>query len=137
MESVRYTKLNNKTLTLLNSIKPKGTVLDVELTREILLNMLDADTKGIRLPMASTILRFKNPKIYQIIDQRAYRYLYGKDFTISAASKKNIDSQIILYIEYLKELKKQSSQRGWDFSKLDRRLYQLDKKHNSKIKIRH
>lgn len=34
-------------------------------------------TPGIRLPMASTILRFKNPNVYQIIDQRAYRFLTG------------------------------------------------------------
>lgn len=38
-------------------------------------------TKGIRLPMASTILHFYFPDVFPIIDQRAYRAAYSWDFS--------------------------------------------------------
>ena len=37
------------------------------------------ECKGIDLAMASTILRFRNPNVFQIIDKRAYRAVYGKN----------------------------------------------------------
>jgi len=43
--------------------------------------------KGIGLPMASTILRFRNPSTYPIIDRRAYRVIFG----INYIESKNID----------------------------------------------
>src|SRR5437762_4947010 len=33
---------------------------------------------GIDLPMASTLLRFRNPRVFQIFDRRAYRAIYGR-----------------------------------------------------------
>jgi hypothetical protein len=131
----RYAELDNKTLVLLNSIDSEGSKLNQDLTAEILGNLLN--TKGIRLPIASTILRFKNPNIYQIIDQRAYRFLYGEELSLPAPTKNNIDSQIRLYIQYLQDLKEVPAKTGWDFSMLDRILYFKDIQLNSGLKIKY
>jgi len=129
----RYSELNNRTLELINCIGTEDEILDLDLTREILLNLLDKDQKGIRLAMASTILRFKNPKIYQIIDQRVYRYIFGKELKYSLAK---IDQQIDIYLEYLDKLKEVCSVHNIDFVTSDRLLYVLDKKHNKGIKLK-
>ncbi|MCZ2339834.1 MAG: hypothetical protein LC127_16940 [Chitinophagales bacterium] len=85
----RYSELNPETLNLLNQIRMDDKDIDVDLTKDLLRILLD--TPGIRLPMASTILRFKNPNIYQIIDQRAYRFLRNEDLKNYFS---NIDQQI-------------------------------------------
>ncbi len=131
----RYAELDDKTLTLLNSIQPEESELNIDLTVEILQNLLK--TKGIRLPIASTILRFKNPQDYQIIDQRAYRYLYGEELNLNAPTIKNIDSQIKLYIRYLHDLREMTQNTGWDFSMLDRILYWKDIQLNPELKIKY
>jgi hypothetical protein len=131
----RYALLDDHTLTLLNSIGASDALLNKDLTIEILRKMLD--TKGIRLPVASTILRFKNPNIYQIIDQRVFRYIYGEELNLGAPSKKNIDTQIELYLKYLGELQVIAKETGWDFSKLDRILYLKDISLNPDLKIKY
>ena len=73
----RYVLMQKDTLELLNKIKKTDNILNEELTILILKKLLDKDQKGIQLAMASTILRFKNPSIYQIIDQRVYRFIYN------------------------------------------------------------
>jgi hypothetical protein len=65
----RYAELDNDTIQILNSIKKVNTEINEELTRKILRHLLS--TKGIQLPMASIILRFRNPLVYQIIDQKS------------------------------------------------------------------
>ena len=72
----RYAAIDTETLKLINQIKKEDTQLNTELTCAILLRLLGKYQKGVRLAMASTILRFKNPKVYQIIDQRVYRFIY-------------------------------------------------------------
>jgi thermostable 8-oxoguanine DNA glycosylase len=96
--------------------------MKIRLTRQLLVKLLG--TKGIRLPMASTILRFKNSHIYQIIDQRAYR-LINKD---KLKLPRNIDKQIELYLNYLTKMKKICKQKNIPFYKADRILYELDKR---------
>src|SRR5690242_18411464 len=54
----RYAKINEDLLSELNRIKKTDVELNEVLTRKILKGLLE--TKGIQLPMASTILRFKN-----------------------------------------------------------------------------
>ena len=49
-----------------------------EQARSVLEQLLS--THGVDLPMASTILRFRNPAVFQIIDRHAYRAVYGKVF---------------------------------------------------------
>ena len=70
----RYSLLEESTLNILNKIDKNSSVLDKILTIELLKELLN--TKGIKIAIASTILRFKNPNIYQIIDQRVYRFIY-------------------------------------------------------------
>jgi hypothetical protein len=97
----RYAELNLETLDKLNCIKKSDKELDKKLTRAILSDLLK--TKGIQLPMASTILRFKNPKFYQILDQRVYRILYGENLNLSYNKKS--DEQIEIYLNYLERLR--------------------------------
>lgn len=82
--------------------------------------------------MASTILRFKSPKIYQILDQRVYRFIYPKK-TLKYSS--NLNDQINLYIQYLTDLKTICIERKIDYSISDRILYSFDKFHNKNEKL--
>jgi thermostable 8-oxoguanine DNA glycosylase len=117
----RYAKLTTVTLNLINGIDPKSEFIDLALTREILMHLLN--TKGIRLPMASTILRFRNPKVYQIIDQRVYRLIYGTEFKLETNLTENINQ----YLDYLTELKNVCNLYQIPFYKSDRTLYEYDK----------
>jgi hypothetical protein len=126
----RYVDINNETMTLLNRIKKTDRTLKIELTGQLLKKLLL--TKGIRLPMASTILRFKNPNIYQIVDQRAYRLLYGNEFKMPH----NINKQIDLYLDYLAKLRKVCIDKNIPFSQADRIFYGVDKKLNGQIKLK-
>jgi hypothetical protein len=88
-------------------------------------------TKGIQLPMASTILRFRNPGVFQIIDERAYRIVCDgePDYPSKPAYKVSngyLQTCIDIYFSYLAKLKKLADKLQLDFSKLDRILYQLD-----------
>lgn len=127
----RYSELDDETLNLLNQISMENKEMDIDLTKDLLRKRLD--TPGIRLPMASTILRFKNPNIYQIIDQRAYRFLYGKDLKNYFS---NIEQQIEYYLEYLTELRSKCDEKKIPFEIADQVLYQLDKEKNSVHKIK-
>lgn len=128
----RYALISSETLTLLNKIKKSETLIDVEITKEILTALLS--TKGIRLAMASTILRFKNPKIYQIIDQRVYRFLTGHELRYSQT---DLSTQIELYLKYLKILKQSCLTYQIKFEDSDRIIYELDKKYNKDLKIKY
>ena len=128
----RYSFLDDETFSVLNKINKVDLVLHIELTTEILTKLLN--TKGIQLAMASTILRFKNPNIYQIIDQRVYRFIYGIEMPKYFSS---IEKQIDFYIEYLQKLKQVCIEKGIDFNLSDRIIYELDKLHNKEIKIKY
>jgi hypothetical protein len=117
----RYAELDDETLNLINKIDPKAEFIDSALTGEVLMHLLE--TKGIRLPMASTILRFRNPKIYQIIDQRVYRMIYGTEMKI----KTNLNDNIIQFLDYLTELRNVCNLYQIPFSESDRILYEYDK----------
>jgi hypothetical protein len=131
----RYAQIGPETLELLNSDILKANILDPEFTRHILKALLK--TPGIRLPMASTILRFRNPNVYQIIDQRAYRILYGSELgSTDPRNDKVIDLQIQLYLNYLEKLRTTAAQHAWSFSDMDRILYKLDIKYNKDIPIK-
>ena len=83
--------------------------------------------------MASTILRFKNPYIYQIIDQRVYRVIYGVDMPRVTKTEEAIES----YLKYLTRLKTVCKKYEIDFCESDRVLYTLDKEINSGVKIKY
>ncbi len=89
----RYAHLDTETIKLINQVKKTDKEINSELSEAILFKLLQQ--KGIRLAMASTILRFKNPSIYQIIDQRVYRFIYGKDLEYPIT---NISEQVKIYL---------------------------------------
>lgn len=128
----RYSSLKGETLDLLNQISKEDTTLDNDLTKRLLRDLLS--TKGIRLAMASTILRFKNPNIYQIIDQRVYRIIYADgDLTKIPANK---EKQIDIYLRYLSDLRNICNSKEIPFKDSDRILYSIDKRVNINNKIK-
>jgi thermostable 8-oxoguanine DNA glycosylase len=128
----RYAAIDQETFALINQIKKSDTEIKHDLVGSIFLKLLGRDQKGIRLAIASTILRFKNPKVYQIIDQRVYRFLYGKELNYSV---NDINEQICLYLDYLEKLKEVCRDCNIDFEIADRVLYTMDKIYNPDEKL--
>ena len=81
--------------------------------------------------MASTLLRFRNPETFQIIDRHAYRAVYGDDYPLSSGSSD--EAKIVLYFRYLGDLAKLARTRNLEFRTLDRLLYVFDKHTNGKL----
>lgn len=128
----RYAELSAETLSLINQINSEW---DEALIRNVLYALLSE--KGVQLPMASTILRFRNKHLFQIIDQRVYRILYGDELKINQQkTKSNILKQIDLYLLYLKDLRDVCSKLNISFEMSDRVLYNADKRINSLEKLK-
>jgi thermostable 8-oxoguanine DNA glycosylase len=90
------------------------------------------DIHGVDLAMASTILRFRNPAVFQIIDRHAYRAVYGSDYPLhptSAAAKK-----IAAYFNYVDELQNLCDRKKLTFETVDRVLYEFDKDQSGRLK---
>lgn len=128
----RFSLFDDETFEILNSINKEQNTLNIDLTRNVLEILLSR--KGVQLPMASTILRFKNPTIYQIIDQRVYRFIYGENLPVYFSS---IAKQIDLYINYLEKLNSVCFEKNINFSLSDRIIYELDKQYNKNEKIKY
>ncbi len=124
------TDTENEVLTLLNRITGDSRKRDDLLTTEVMQLLLKC--RGIRLPMASTILRFKNPYIYQIIDQRVFRFIYGESYKEPSKS----DTQITCYLDYLQRLEEVCDKHGIPFHLADRVLYQADTQLNNRHPLR-
>lgn len=86
---------------------------------------------GVDLAMASTFLRFRNRKAFQIIDRHAYRAVYGEDYPLYSSSSD--DAKIDLYFRYLDGLFALADSKKIDFKILDRVLYVFDKQVNGKL----
>ena len=132
----RYADFSDELISKLNSINPLDTQIDIDKTTQILKLLLW--TKGVQLALASTILRFRNKNIYQIIDQRVYRIISEKkDLKLkNHRNEKNINEKIKLYIQYLKDLKQVCLKLKIPFDNADRILYMADKRINKQQKIR-
>lgn len=132
----RFAKVDEDTFSIINHIEIDSNELEVEKTKQVLKKLLK--TKGIQLPMASTILRFRNKNIYQIIDQRVYRIIYdGKTLKLNThSSEKNINEQIDLYLDYLSHLRNTCEKLQIPFCDSDRILYMADKRINKKIPLK-
>ena len=97
-----------------------------------LLNLM-LEVKGVRMAMASTILKMFYPNVLPIIDQRAYRELYeGKELP----EYMKIQDCINTYIEYVYEChayytKNCDGKIG--FCDLDKILYQMDVDKGNKV----
>ncbi len=106
------------------------TEIEEEELRKFLKLVLDG-VKGVRLAMASTFLRFRNPDVYQIIDERMFRVVMGKENPgKKLSSYTTVDSQINLYVNYLNKLKILCKEKSINYQQSDRVLYQFDKNKN-------
>ena len=83
------------------------------------------------LPMASTILRFVNPEVFQIIDRHAYRAVYEKKYPLYTSTP--TEKKLSVYFDYIDELIKLCEFRAIAFTTIDRLLYIFDKKNNGKL----
>lgn len=122
----RYSKLDSSLFDRLNR-------LDEITNKDELKNLISEliGQKGIGLPMASTILRFLNPERFQIIDQRAFRVIYGRRLI----TPKPKEDQANLYLEYLDKLKQICKENSIPYLKADRILYYIDRGENKEIKL--
>ncbi len=134
----RYAAFNDEVIQLLNQIKEqKSELMNEDVTRLVLSLLLK--TPGVQLPMASTILRFINPKIYQIYDQRVGRYIKFENPNSGIQSPKNealIEKTVTFYLGYLQRLKDISKEINVEFELLDRVLYIADKDENKDISLK-
>lgn len=124
----RYAPLSPNTLSSLNTLAKFEPGMHRE-SESVLKSLLREP--GVDLPMASTLLRFKNPKVFQIIDRHAYRALYGEDYPLYSAS--GLDKKIAVYFDYLDQLIALAKSKNVEFKVLDRVLYIFDKQHNGKL----
>ena len=87
--------------------------------------------QGVDLPMASTILRFRNPSVFQIIDRHAYRAVYGQKYPLYNSTPSS--RKMGVYFDYLDKLVEMCDAKGLCFETVDRLLYEFDKEANGKL----
>lgn len=102
-------------------------------TIKVLRDLLNV--KGVRLPMASTYLRFRNPKLFQIIDQRVWRVVqeYRKEADTTLRHCRNIDDEIDKYLKYLETLRELAGKHNIAFENADRAFYVWDIYHGHNV----
>lgn len=102
-----------------------------ELTAKVVTELLHS--KGMQLPMASTVLHFYYPEVYPIIDQRAYRELYGKEYPKHILK---VEKLVGIYLKYIEDCYRYQQKNCPEipFAKIDKILYQLDKEKGFKVK---
>ncbi len=125
----RYATIGEATLSSLNAlVSLRGRE---HRQGEACLRLLLAERRGVRLPMASTFLRFRNPRVFQIIDKRAYRALYGTK--LPSYRRAMVDDSVDLYFRYLDDLRDLAKERKVRYQDLDRILYVFDKRENRSL----
>ena len=88
------------------------------------------------MPMASTYLRFKNPDLFQIIDQRVYRVIYGKELKLPGSyNRANCEEIVSIYFQYLHDLRAKCKELDIPFSQSDRILFNVDSNINKGISL--
>lgn len=130
----RYPVPDPKTIALLNELTKlrQGEHRDGKPVLELL---LAKESKGIDLSMASTILRFRNSDVFQIIDRRAYRVLMKDKDIYDIHPITSIGRKVDTYFDYLDQVLKICQDKNILFSKADRILYQLDKHINKDVRL--
>ena len=124
----RYVSLGKETLEDVNNLR--GLQRGQHSQAAAVLTSLLA-TRGVDLPMASTILRFRNPQAFQIIDRHAYRAVYGRDYPLHSASK--VQDKSAVYFDYVDALIDLCQDGNVEFETIDRLLYEFDKKKNGPL----
>lgn len=129
----RYPYVPKDLLTVLNEIRNDLAI--VKHHEELLSRLLDC--KGLQLPMASTFLRFRNPRLFQIIDQHVYRLLTGNELSLPVfPSEKNKKFICETYFDYLRVLRTKCKVLNIPFEQADRILYNADKRINKGVKLK-
>jgi len=95
----RYVSLNKQILTEIDALTKLRNGQHRK-SEDVLEKLLDIH--GVDLAMASTILRFRNPEVFQIIDRHAYRAIYGVKYPLYSMSSNQ--RKIEAYFEYLDKL---------------------------------
>ena len=124
----RYVRIDNSALQELENLK-KLKAGEHKDSISVLPSLLEI--RGIDLPMASTILRFLNPMVFQIIDRHAYRAIYGQDYPLNSTSAPERKTRV--YFDYLDQLIYLCQNKSLDFQTIDRLLYMFDKRTNGKL----
>lgn len=114
----------------LGDIKTPEMAVKSEKTKRTLEKLLK--TKGMKLPMASTVMHFYFPDIYPIMDQRAYRELYKEEYPRYIGK---IETMVEVYVKYIEDTYRYQQEKCSEipFSKIDKVLYQLDKEKGYKV----
>ncbi len=129
----RYPRLTDELIRRLNKIGNDEE--HKEEHKKLLVDLLKCS--GVQLPMASTFLRFKNPKFFQIIDQHVYRLLTGNELSLPLPnSESNREKICQFYFRYLEDLEKKCKELEIPFEKADRILYKADKRINKDVKLK-
>ena len=129
----RYPRLTDDLIRRLNKIGNDGG--HKEEHKKLLIELLRCS--GVQLPMASTFLRFKNPKLFQIIDKHVYRLLTGNELSLPLSnSESNREKICQFYFRYLEDLEKKCKELEIPFEKADRILYKADKRINKDVKLK-
>ncbi|MBQ8426789.1 MAG: hypothetical protein IJX16_03395 [Clostridia bacterium] len=91
--------------------------------------------KGVKIAMASTILKMFYPDTFPIIDQRAYRELYSEELPTFYGKNTN-QKYAELYFQYILECHTYNQKvcPNIKFDDIDKVLYQLDLEKGNKIK---
>jgi len=115
----RYPHLTDELIMRLNRIGNNEELKEDH--KKLLSDLLEC--RGVQLPMASTFLRFRNPKLFQIIDQHVYRILYGKELSLPLSNSQSKKEEICrIYFKYLEDLEKKCKELEIPFEKADRIL---------------
>lgn len=119
-----FTEIKQLQISDITEFKKKETAI-----KEIIEDLLNV--KGVRIAMASTILKMFYPNILPIIDQRAYRELYKTELPRHMKKQEYAD----VYIKYVYDCHNYYKQcyRQIDFRDLDKVLYQMDIDKGNKI----
>ncbi|OGP88642.1 MAG: hypothetical protein A2157_16435 [Deltaproteobacteria bacterium RBG_16_47_11] len=129
----RYPRLTDELIRRLNRIRNDEE--HKEEHKKILIDLLGCS--GVQLPMASTFLRFRNPRLFQIIDQHVYRLLTGYELSLPLSnSQRNKDKICEIYFRYLEDMKRKCKELEIPFEKADRILYKADKRINKDVKLK-
>lgn len=124
----RYVKVSDEIISQISKVKSLKEK-EHRKSKTVLSALLQLD--GVDLPMASTILRFANPQVFQIIDRHAYRAIYETKYPLYSTTSS--ERKISVYFDYIDELIKLCELKGLAFSTIDRLLYIFDKKKNGQL----
>lgn len=130
----RYPDINNEIIDAVNELAQYDTLDEAINSLKSTLSLL-LKAKGVRLAMASTYLRFRNPQVFQIIDQRVYRQVQiWKGYSnIELNVPRKIEDQIDFYVQYLRDLRSMCEVTGVEFFYADRIFYMEDKIEGNRV----